>query len=94
MERPMNPYTIDGGHFASHAKQGGKSGGRDSEPPTVGAPVSRVPHRAEVSIMPVHKTKGGYKYGKTGKVYKSKAGAVRQAKAIHASQARRSRRSR
>jgi hypothetical protein len=39
--------------------------------------------------MPVHKTKGGYKYGKTGKVYKSKAGAVKQAKAIHASQARR-----
>jgi hypothetical protein len=39
--------------------------------------------------MPVHKTKGGYKYGKTGKVYKNKAGAVKQAKAIHASQNRR-----
>lgn len=38
--------------------------------------------------MPVHKTKGGYKYGKTGKVYKSKAAAQKQARAIHASQAR------
>lgn len=44
--------------------------------------------------MPVRKTKGGYKYGKTGKVYKSRAGAVRQAKAIHASKNRRARRSR
>ena len=39
--------------------------------------------------MPVHKVKGGYKYGKTGKVYKSKAKAVRQGRAIKASQARR-----
>lgn len=35
--------------------------------------------------MPVHKTKGGWKWGKTGKVYKTKAGAERQAKAIYAS---------
>jgi hypothetical protein len=27
----MNPYTISAAHFASHAKQGGKSA--DSEPP-------------------------------------------------------------
>lgn len=42
--------------------------------------------------MPVHKVKGGYKYGKTGKVYKSKAKAVKQGRAIKASQARRRKR--
>ena len=35
--------------------------------------------------MPVHKTKGGWKWGTTGKVYKTKAGAERQAHAIYAS---------
>ena len=35
--------------------------------------------------MPVHKTKGGWKWGTTGKVYKTKAGAQRQARAIYAS---------
>ena len=36
--------------------------------------------------MPVHKTKsGGWKWGSTGKVYKTKAGAQRQARAIYAS---------
>lgn len=35
--------------------------------------------------MPVHKTKGGWKFGKSGKTYKTKAGAQRQAAAIHAS---------
>ena len=39
--------------------------------------------------MPVHKTKGGYKYGTKGKVYKSKAKAAKQGRAIKASQARR-----
>lgn len=35
--------------------------------------------------MPVHKTKsGGWKWGTTGKVYKTKAGAERQARAIYA----------
>lgn len=38
--------------------------------------------------MPVHKVKGGYKYGKTGKVYKSRAKAVKQGRAIKASQNR------
>jgi len=38
--------------------------------------------------MPVHKTKGGYKYGTVGKTYKSKAKAVKQGRAIKASQAR------
>jgi len=38
--------------------------------------------------MPVHKTKGGYKYGTKGKTYKSKAKAERQGRAIKASQAR------
>lgn len=39
--------------------------------------------------MPVRKVKGGYKYGSTGKVYKSKAKAERQGRAIKASQSRR-----
>lgn len=36
--------------------------------------------------MPVRKVKGGYKYGKSGKVYKSKSKAVKQGRAIKASQ--------
>lgn len=39
--------------------------------------------------MPVRKVSGGYRYGTTGKVYKSKAKAVKQGIAIRASQARR-----
>ena len=39
--------------------------------------------------MPVHKTKGGYKYGTKCKTYKSKANAAKQGRAIKASQARR-----
>ena len=35
--------------------------------------------------MPVHKTKGGYKWGKSGKTYPTKAQAQRQARAIYAS---------
>lgn len=36
--------------------------------------------------MPIHKTKsGGYKWGKSGKTYKTRAGAERQMKAIFAS---------
>jgi|TARA_R110000744_G_scaffold371803_1_gene483043 hypothetical protein len=35
--------------------------------------------------VPVRKVKGGYKWGKSGKVYKTKAAAKRQAKAIYAS---------
>ena len=41
--------------------------------------------------MPIHKAKGGYRYGNTGKVYRgkgAKAKAAKQAAAIHASQAR------
>jgi hypothetical protein len=34
--------------------------------------------------MPVHKVKNGYKWGKSGHVYKTKAGAQRQARAIYA----------
>ena len=34
--------------------------------------------------MPVHKIKGGYKWGKTGKVYPDKKSAERQARAIYA----------
>jgi len=39
--------------------------------------------------MPVRKVKGGYKWGTTGKVYKSKAKAARQGRAIKAAQKRR-----
>lgn len=38
--------------------------------------------------MPVHRVKNGWRYGKTGKVYKSKAKAERQGRAIRASQNR------
>lgn len=34
--------------------------------------------------MPVHKVAGGYKWGSSGKVYKTKAAAERQARAIYA----------
>lgn len=39
--------------------------------------------------MPVRKVKGGYRYGTTGKVYKSKAKAEKQGRAIKAAQNRR-----
>lgn len=32
--------------------------------------------------MPVRKVKGGYKYGKKGKVYKQRSKAVKQGRAI------------
>ena len=35
--------------------------------------------------MPVHKVKGGYQWGKSGKVYKTKAEAEKQGKAVYAS---------
>ena len=35
--------------------------------------------------MPVTKVSGSYRFGKTGKVYKTKAEAEKQAKAIYAS---------
>ena len=35
--------------------------------------------------MPVRKVKGGYRWGKSGKVYKTKAAAERQGKAAYAS---------
>lgn len=35
--------------------------------------------------MPIKKTKSGYKFGSSGKTYKSKAKAVKQMKAIFAS---------
>lgn len=34
--------------------------------------------------MPVLKVKGGYRWGKTGKVYPTKTQAMRQARAIYA----------
>ncbi len=39
--------------------------------------------------MPTKKVAGGYRYGTKGKVYKTKALADRQGRAIKASQARR-----
>lgn len=38
--------------------------------------------------MPVRRVKGGFQYGSTGKVYKSKAKAIVQGAAIRASQRR------
>lgn len=35
--------------------------------------------------MPIRKVKGGYKWGKTGKVYPTKKQALRQSRAIYAS---------
>lgn len=35
--------------------------------------------------MPIRKVKGGFKWGGKGKVYKSRAGAVKQARAAYAS---------
>lgn len=42
--------------------------------------------------MPIIKVKNGYKYGNTGKVYKSKAKAVKQGQAIRLSQIRQGKR--
>lgn len=38
--------------------------------------------------MPIIKVKSGYKYGPTGKVYRSKTKAVKQGQAIRLSQAK------
>lgn len=38
--------------------------------------------------MPLKKIKGGYKWGSHGKVYKSKAKALKQARAIYARRGR------
>ena len=35
--------------------------------------------------MPVRKVKGGYRFGKSGKIHKTKKAADRQARAIYAS---------
>lgn len=34
--------------------------------------------------MPIHKVKGGYKWGSHGKVYKTREGAAKQARAAYA----------
>jgi hypothetical protein len=39
--------------------------------------------------MPVRKVKGGYRYGKKGKTYKSRKKAVRQGRAIKMNQRKR-----
>ena len=39
--------------------------------------------------MLVHRVRGGYRYGRSGKVYSSRAKAERQGRAIRASQRRR-----
>jgi len=35
--------------------------------------------------MPVHRTKSGFRFGKTGKTYGKKADAMKQARAVYAS---------
>lgn len=42
--------------------------------------------------MPVKKTKGGYKWGETGKVYPTKEQAEKQGQAIKASQEKKKKR--
>lgn len=37
--------------------------------------------------MPVYKVKGGYRWGKTGKIYKTKEEAERQGRAVRAAMA-------
>lgn len=49
----------------------------------------RLYDKREVVFMPVRKVKGGYKWGTKGKVYKSRAKAEAQGKAIRAAQKRR-----
>lgn len=39
--------------------------------------------------MPIKKVKGGYKYGKSGKIYKSRKKAIKQGQAIAISKKRR-----
>lgn len=39
--------------------------------------------------MPVRRVRGGYRYGRSGKAYASRAKAERQGRAIHASRRRR-----
>ena len=39
--------------------------------------------------MPIRKVKGGYRYGKTGKVYKQRIKAVKQGQAIAISKRKR-----
>lgn len=39
--------------------------------------------------MPIIKTKSGYKYGKSGKIYKSRKKAIKQGQAIAISKKRR-----
>jgi hypothetical protein len=41
--------------------------------------------------MPIRRVQGGYRYGTEGKVYPTRAGAERQARAIHASQSQQKR---
>ena len=43
-------------------------------------------------MSPVRKVTGGYRWGTTGKTYKSRADAERQGRAIKASQARKKKR--
>ena len=41
--------------------------------------------------MPVQRVRGGWRWGRTGKVYGSKAAAERQGRAIHAAQSNKAR---
>ena len=42
-------------------------------------------HLQREKDVPVRKVKGGYRWGKSGKIYKSKADAEKQGRAIYAS---------
>lgn len=50
--------------------------------------LSVIEYKRKENKMPVRKVNGGFRYGTTGKVYKSKAKAIKQGIAIRASQRR------
>lgn len=50
--------------------------------------LSAAPSKRKEDKMPIQKVKGGFRWGNKGKVYKNKAGAVKQARAIIMSQKR------
>lgn len=60
-----------------------------AKPSTPGQFRTAPPNNRKEISMPVKKVAGGYKYGNTGKVYKSKAKAQKQGLAIRLSQLRR-----
>ena len=53
----------------------------------MGTSIGEIAYGSLVGVraVPIKKVKGGYKWGKSGKVYKTKKAAQRQARAAYAS---------